>query len=64
MKLKDVRELTDGEIVARIKEDKELLLKMKFNHSISAIENPAKIRHLRRLIARLNTVLAERKNKN
>ena len=61
MKLKDIRELTDGEIVARIKEDKELLLKMKFNHSISAIENPAKIRQMRRTVARLNTILAERK---
>lgn len=64
MKLKDIRELTDGEIVARITEDKELLLKMKFNHTISSIENPAKIRLMRRTIARLNTVLAERKNNN
>jgi large subunit ribosomal protein L29 len=64
MKTKDIRELTDGEIVARIKEDKELLLKMKFNHTISSIENPSKIRQLRRTIARMNTILTERLKKN
>lgn len=60
MKIKDIQELTDSEIVARIREDKEQLLKMRFNHSLSAIENPSKIRQLRRTIARLNTVLTQR----
>lgn len=60
MKAKDIRELTDQEIRARIVEDEEMLLKMRFNHAISEIENPAKIRETKRIIARLKTVLSER----
>ena len=64
MKIKDIRELTDKEIVARIAEEKEILLRLRFNHSISAIENPSKIRTARRLVAKLNTELRERQLKN
>jgi large subunit ribosomal protein L29 len=60
MKIQDILELTDGEIAARVKEDKEMLLKLRFNHALSSIESPAKIRDLRRTIARLNTVLSQR----
>ena len=62
MKTKDIRELTDGEIIARIKEDRDMLLKMKFNNSISEIESQAKIRHTRKMIAKLNTIMTEREN--
>lgn len=64
MDAKDIRELTDKEIVAKIKEEQELLTKMRFNHAVSAIENPAKIRHTKRTIARLNTILTERNAQN
>jgi small subunit ribosomal protein S17 len=52
MNAKEIRELTDAEIRARIKEDGELLQKMYFNHAISEIENPAKIRTLKKDIAK------------
>jgi large subunit ribosomal protein L29 len=64
MDAKDIREMTDKEILERIKEEQEMLVKMRFNHSVSAIENPAKIRHTKRTLARLNTILTERKNQN
>lgn len=64
MDAKDIRELTDKEILERIKEETEMLTKMHFNHSVSSIENPAKLRHTKRTIARLNTILTERKNIN
>lgn len=65
MKAKEIRELTDVEIRARIQEDSDLLQKMHFNHAISAIESPAKIRMIRRDIARMKTILTEReKNSN
>jgi large subunit ribosomal protein L29 len=63
MKAKEIRELTDEEIRARIKEDSELLQKMKFNHAISEIESPAKIRTIRKDIARMHTILTERQSK-
>lgn len=60
MNAKEIRELTDAEIRARIKEDGELLQKMYFNHAISEIENPAKIRTLKKDIAKMHTILTER----
>lgn len=62
MKIKDVREFTDAELKARISEDKAMLQKLYFNHAVSAIENPAKIRELKRDIARMKTVITERNN--
>jgi large subunit ribosomal protein L29 len=64
MKAKEIRELTDAEIRARIKEDGELLQKMYFNHAISEIESPAKIRILRKDIAKMHTILTERQSKS
>jgi len=63
MKAKEIRELTDVEIRARINEDGELLQKMYFNHAISEIESPAKIRMIRKDIARMHTILTERQSK-
>lgn len=60
MKISDIRELTDAEINARITEEKDSLLRMQFNHSISEIENPSKIRLTKKTIARLYTVVRQR----
>jgi large subunit ribosomal protein L29 len=64
MKIKDIRELTDNEIRARIVEDEEMLVKMRFNHAISEIENPSKLRQTKRDIAKMKTVLRERELNN
>lgn len=60
MKVADIRELTDAEIQARITEEQDTLLRLQFNHSISEIENPSKIRLTKKTIARLLTVQRER----
>ncbi|MEM6764803.1 MAG: 50S ribosomal protein L29 [Bacteroidota bacterium] len=60
MKVKEIRELTDKEIEARIKDEGDKLLRLRLNHAISAIENPSDITSTRRAIARLKTVLRER----
>jgi len=62
MKAREIRELTDAEIRARITEDGELLQKLYFNHAISEIESPAKIRMIRKDIARMHTILTERQS--
>jgi large subunit ribosomal protein L29 len=64
MKAKEIRELTDAEIRARITEDGELLQKLYFNHAISEIENPAKIRTIKKDIAKMHTILTERESKS
>jgi len=37
-----------------------MMNKIRFNHAISAVENPLKIRKARKNIARLKTILQER----
>jgi large subunit ribosomal protein L29 len=60
MKAKDIRELTDQEIEARIKEEQDALLRLRLNHAVSPVEDPTQIRNTRKAIARLHTILRER----
>ncbi|MEW5845998.1 MAG: 50S ribosomal protein L29 [Bacteroidota bacterium] len=61
MKATEIRELTDKEILERIELEKTNLLKLRLNHSISPLDNPMKIKETRRNIARLQTILNQRK---
>lgn len=61
MKIAEIRELNDKEILERIELEKTNLLKLRLNHSISPLDNPMKIKETRRNIARLKTVLNQRK---
>jgi large subunit ribosomal protein L29 len=60
MKNKDITSLSTSELVAKVKEEQVGYEKLKFNHAISPIENPLKIRSTRRMVARLNTELSKR----
>lgn len=60
MKPNEVREMTSDEIAQRIKDEKEELSHLKFQHAVAELPNPSIIRNKRRLIARLKTVLSER----
>jgi len=57
MKNSEITGLSKEELVAKIAEEKENLSKLKFAHTISAIENPSRIAKVRKDIARLNTQL-------
>ncbi len=60
MKTREIKELTTKEIQERLDSDKELLNRMKLNHSISPLDNPMQIQSARKDIARLNTELRQR----
>lgn len=60
MKYAEIKELSVEEIKERIREEQANLTKLKFNHAVSAVENPMQIRTLRRTIAKLNTELKAR----
>ena len=60
MKVKEIRELTTEEIIAKIKESKEELFNLRFQQATGNLERPSRIRELRHLVARLKTVLRER----
>lgn len=61
MKTSEILELSTEEIVSRISEERSNLTKLKFAHTVSAIENPSRISKVRKEIARLNTELTKRK---
>jgi len=61
MKNSEITGLSQEELVVRIAEERENLVKLKFAHTISAIENPTRINKVRKDIARLNTEMTKRK---
>ena len=61
MKVKEIRDLTTEQIVAKIKENKEELFNLRFQQATGNLEKPSRIRELRHEVARMKTVLRERK---
>lgn len=56
----NLKDLTTAEVVEKLKEDSTHYTKMKFNHVVTALENPMTLRQLRRDIARMKTELKHR----
>ena len=56
----EIRDMTDGDIRARINELEEERFRLKFRGATENLENPLRLRFLRRDVARLKTVLHER----
>ncbi len=63
MKNKELRELTDKELVDRLEQAEKDYMQLKIQHSISPLDNPAKITLDRRDIARMKTELRARELK-
>ena len=60
MKVNEIRKLTTEEINKKIAESKEELLKLRFKQATGSLENPARIKELRKDVARFKTILKER----
>ncbi len=60
MDIKEIKELSASELEKAIKEQKEALFKLRFQHSINQLDNPMKIVETRKTIARMLTVLREK----
>jgi large subunit ribosomal protein L29 len=60
MKAADIKNLSDVDLKDKLTEEKGTLARLKFNHSMSPVENPLEIRTKRRLIARINTEIRRR----
>ena len=57
-----LKDLSETDLVSRIREDEQRLKKLEFAHAISPLESPVNIRMLRKDIARLKTELTKRKH--
>ena len=62
MKSAEVRALTIEELSEKIDTAKAQYNQMLLNHAVSPLENPSEIKKARRDIARMMTILAEKKN--
>ena len=62
MKTKELRALSVDDLVKTEQDVREDLFKLRFQHSIRRLENPAKLAVLKKDIARIQTVLTEKKN--
>ena len=57
---KEIRELSNEEILSRIEEYKEELFNLRFQQATGSLEKPSRINELRKLVARMKTILRER----
>ncbi len=64
LKNKDIRDLSTEEINKKIAEYKEELFNLRFNQATGNLEKPSRIKELRKLVARMKTVLRERELKD
>ena len=57
-----IREMTPEELAETLREDREELLSLRLRKNTGQVDNPARIRTLRREIARLETVAREKRS--
>ena len=56
----ELKQMTAEELNAKLKELKEELFRLRFQHAINQLDNPQKIVEVKRNIARVMTVLSEK----
>ena len=64
MKMYEITEMSDEEIVKRIEEEESNLVDLRFQHELKNLTNTAKLKTVKNDIARLKTVLKERQLKS
>ena len=62
MKANEIREMSSEELENKLKELKSELFNLRFQHAINQLDNPHKIEDVKRDIARVMTVLREKKD--
>ena len=60
MKAQELRAMTPAELDAKLKELKNELFNLRFQHAINQLENPHKIADVKKDIARVMTILREK----
>ena len=64
MKATELREMPDVELNKQLKDLKAELFNLRFQHAINQLDNPIRIEAVKKDIARVMTVLAEKNAKN
>lgn len=61
MKAKEIRELTEAEAQAKLRDLRQELFNLRLQQQTARLERPSRLRDVRRDIARIDTVLSERR---
>ena len=64
MKASEIRELTNEELKTKLKDLKAELFNLRFQLAINQLENPMRIKAVKKDIARVQTILRENELKN
>ena len=59
MKAQELREMTVEQLNAKLADLKEELFNLRFQHATGQLENPMKIRDVKKSIARIKTIQAQ-----
>jgi large subunit ribosomal protein L29 len=60
MKARELRDLTPEELLKKKKDLKEEMFNLRFQHSTGQLDNTARVRMVRKDVAKLETVLREK----
>ena len=61
MKVTEIRALSDEELNAKLKDLKAELFNLRFSQATGSLANPMQLHNIKKDIARINTILRERK---
>ncbi len=64
MKMQEIKELTEKERDEKLQDLQEELFNLKFQLATGKIENPGRLKHMRRDIARLKTLQSQQQGSN
>ena len=64
MKASEIREMNIGEMQQKVKDLRDELFNLRFQHEIGQLENPKRVQQARRDIARIETIIREVEVKN
>jgi len=62
MNVKEVRDLSNEQLEKEIKDLSEELYNLRFAQATGSLENPSRIKEIKKTIARIKTVMTERAN--
>ncbi|MCL2579083.1 MAG: 50S ribosomal protein L29 [Oscillospiraceae bacterium] len=60
MKASEIRELSDVELGDKLKDLKAELFNLRFQHAINQLDNPMRLAHIKKDIARVKTQIRQR----
>lgn len=61
MKVEEIRKLSNEELNEKITEAKKELFELRLKQSTGQLEKPSRIKELRKAVARMKTIIRERK---